>query len=94
MNHSWIESIHENPQTPDRRSALKNREGFSPGRKAQRMSGEGDRVELLLERACSRTDHMRLPFATIECLQQCDQIALRPTDGFDPMHVQNSRNPW
>jgi hypothetical protein len=90
MNHGWIELIHESLQTPDRRSALKNCEGFSPGGKAQRMSGNGDRMELLSERARSWTDHMRLPLVAIEGFQQCDEIALRPTDGFDPMHVQNS----
>ncbi len=55
------------------------------------MSGNCDRVELLSERASSRANYMRLPLVTIECLQQCDQIAFRPTDGFNPMHVQNSR---
>ena len=55
------------------------------------MSGNGDRMELLSERARSWTDHMRLPLVAIEGFQQRDQIALRPTNGFDPMHVQNSR---
>ena len=58
------------------------------------MSGDLDRVELLSERARTWTDHMRLPLVTIEGLQQCDQITFRSTDSFDPMHVQNSRNPW
>ena len=92
MDHGWIELIHEGLQTPDRRSALKECERFSPGGKAQRMSGHCDRVKLLSERARSWTGHMRLPLVTIECLQQCDQIAFRPTDGFNPMHVQNSRD--
>jgi len=48
-------------------------------------------VELLPERACSRTNHMRLPLVTVECLQQCDQIAFRSADRLNPMHVQNSR---
>jgi hypothetical protein len=91
MNHGWIELIQESLQTPESRSALKNCEGFSPGREAKRMSRNGNRVELLSERARSWTDHMRLPFVTVERLQQCDQIAFRPTDGFNPMHVQNSR---
>ena len=56
------------------------------------MSGNCDRVELLSEWARSGTDQMRLPLVTIECLQQCDQIAFRPTDGFNPMHVQNARS--
>ena len=55
------------------------------------MSGDGDRVELLSERACSRTDHMRLPLVPVECLQQCDQIAFRSANRLNPMHVQNSR---
>ena len=55
------------------------------------MSGNGDRVELLSERAGSGTDHMRLPLEMIEGLQQCDQITFRSTDSFNPMHVQNSR---
>jgi hypothetical protein len=91
MNHGWIELIHESLQTLDRRSALKECEWFSPGGEAERMSGNCDRVELLSERARSWTDHMRLPLVTIEGLQQCDQIAFRPTNGFNPMHVQNSR---
>jgi hypothetical protein len=91
MNHGWIESIHESLQTPDGRSALKNCEGVSPGGKAERMSGNGGRVELLSKRARSWADYMRLPLVTIERLQQCDQIAFRPTNGFNPMHVQNSR---
>ena len=48
-------------------------------------------MELLSERACPRTDHMRLPLVPIECLQQCDQVAFRPADRFNAMHVQNSR---
>ena len=91
MNHGWIELNHESLQTLDRRSALKECEWFSPGGEAERMSGNCDRVELLSERARSGTDHMRLPLVTIEGLQQCDQIAFRPTNGFNPMHVQNSR---
>ena len=55
------------------------------------MSGNCNRVELLSEGARCGTNYMRLPLATIECLQQCNQIAFRPTDGFNPMHVQNSR---
>ena len=55
------------------------------------MSRNGNRVELLSERACSWANYMRLPPVTIECLQQRDQIAFRPADGFDPMYVQNSR---
>ena len=91
MNHGWIESIHESLQTPDRRSTLKHCEGFSPGGKAQRMSGNGDRVELPSKWACPWTDHLRLPLMTIEHLQYCDQIAFRPADRFNAMHVQNSR---
>jgi hypothetical protein len=91
MNHGWIELIHEHSQTPNSRSALKKCEGFSPGGKAERMSGDGDRVELISEWARPWTDHMRLPLLSIERLQYCNQIALRPTDGFNPMHVQNSR---
>jgi hypothetical protein len=55
------------------------------------MSGNGDRVELISERARSWADHMRLPLVTIEGLQQRDQITFRATDRFNPMHVQNSR---
>jgi hypothetical protein len=91
MNHGWIELIHESPQTPDRRSALKQFEGFSPGGKAQRMSGNGDRMELLSERARFRTDYMRLPLVTIECIQQCDQVSLCPADRFNAVHIENSR---
>ena len=91
MNQGWSQLIHERLQTPDRRSSLKQCEGFSPGGKAQRMSGNGDRVELISERAHSRTAHMRLPLLSIERLQYCNQIALCPADGFNPMHVQNSR---
>jgi hypothetical protein len=91
MNHGWIELIHERTQAPDRRSALKECEGLSPGRKAERMSGNGDRVELLSEWACPWTDHMRLPLMPIEGFEQCDEIALRPANSFNPMHVQNSR---
>jgi hypothetical protein len=55
------------------------------------MSGNCNRTELFPERACSWTDRMRLPLLAIKCLQQCDQIAFRPADRFNPMHVQNSR---
>ena len=56
------------------------------------MGGYCNRVELFLERARSRTDHMCFPLLVIECLQQCDQIAFRPTDGFNPVHIQNFRH--
>ena len=54
------------------------------------MSGDGDRIELLSERACPWTDHMRLPRMPVECLQQRNQISFRPTNRFNPMHIQNS----
>lgn len=55
------------------------------------MSGNCDRMELIVEGTCPWTDHMRLPLLSVKRLQQCHQIALRPSDGFNPMHVQNSR---
>jgi len=55
------------------------------------MSGHCNRVELFSERARSGTDHMWFPLMGIESLQQCDQIAFRPTDGFNPVHIQNFR---
>jgi hypothetical protein len=91
MNQGWIESSHERFQTLDRRSALKYCAEYSPRREVERMSGNCGRVKLLCEGACPGTGHMRLPLVTIECLEQCDQIAFRPADRFDPMHVQNSR---
>ena len=51
------------------------------------MSRNGDRVELLSERPRSWANDMRLPLVMIEGLQQCDQIAFRPADGFDPVYV-------
>jgi hypothetical protein len=90
MHHGWIELIYESLQTLDRRSSLEECEGLSPGREAERMSGNCDRVELISERARPWTDHMRLPLLPIERLQQCNQIAFCPTDSFNPMHVQDS----
>jgi len=87
MDHRRIDLTHDSAQTADRRSALKECEGFSPGGETQRVSGNCDRVELLLERARSRTDDMRLPLLAIKCLQQRDQIAFCPTDRFNPMKV-------
>ena len=55
------------------------------------MSGHCDRVELFPERARFWTGYMRLPLVTIKGFQQGDQIAFCPTDGFNPMHIQNSR---
>ena len=91
MNQRWIKLAHKSTETPDRRSALKHGERLSPGRKTQCMSGNGDRVELLSERARSRTDHVRLPCVAIKCFQQGDQIAFRSANRLNPMHVQNSR---
>lgn len=55
------------------------------------MSGDRDRAELISEWAHPWTDQMRLPLLPIERLQQCNQIAFCTTDGFNPMHVQDSR---
>lgn len=55
------------------------------------MSRNCNRMELILEGTCPWTGHMRLPLLSIKSLQQGRQIALRPADGLNPMHVQNSR---
>jgi hypothetical protein len=70
MNQGWIELIHESPQTLGRRSALEEGADFSPGREAERMSGDSDRVEQISEWARPWTDHMRLPRVPIKRLQQ------------------------
>ena len=55
---------------PDRRSALEEGARLSPGREAECMSGDGDRVEQISEWALPWTDHMRFPHVPIERLQQ------------------------
>jgi hypothetical protein len=68
MNHGRIELTQESPQTPDRRSALEEGADFSPGREAERMSGDGNGMELISEWARPWTDHMRLPLLSIKRL--------------------------
>ena len=68
MNHGGTELPHEGSQTTDRRSALKEGEEFSPRRKGQRMSGNGEGLELIPEGAGPRADHMRFPLVAIEGL--------------------------
>jgi hypothetical protein len=91
MDHGGIELMHENLQASNSQSALKESAEFSPGRETESMSGNCDRMELIVKWARPRTDHMRLPLLSIERFQQGHQIALRPADGLNPMHVQNSR---
>ena len=66
---SWPDRvIHESPQRWD---AIGAEEGadFSPGREAERMSGDSDRVEQISEWARPWTDHMWLPRVPIKRLQ-------------------------
>jgi hypothetical protein len=68
MNHGWIELIYESSQTQDRRLAVEEGADFSPGREAERMSGDGNGMELISKWARPWTDHMRLPLLSIKRL--------------------------